>query len=175
MDKNIKRHKFLKLLANERKDLISKNDSNDIIGISREKLMKKLRCSNLGLNIIISEPILSKEIDHYDRDGIKGFYLRDEGFKELVDRKYIRRFWKYYGDKTKKAIDISIPVLSLIVAIIAVSYSKASQKENLNNQLINQQLQEQINNLEQDYKALDVEFKTYIESNLNNSDSVKIE
>jgi hypothetical protein len=150
---DIKRHRLLKFLAKKRKDLISIEDPDDIIGVSRENMMKKLSCSELGLNIIISEMVLSKEIDHYDINNIKGFFLRDEGFKELVNRKYTKRFWKYYGDIVKKTVEISIPVLSLLVALIAVSSSRKDEQYRQENQINILQLQKQIDKLNIDYET----------------------
>jgi hypothetical protein len=128
MKLDLKKHKLLTLLS----DKTIRAESGQLLegeslGVSFEDLTKEMRCDILKLNLIAAELYLNKEIGYFDNE-IKGLFCDKNGLISFSNNKYKERYWKSFWDKMLTANKLLIPILSLIVAILAISLSMSDKE-----------------------------------------------
>jgi|GEM_PF-1380333 len=153
MNLNKKRHKLLELLAKHRNNVELKKAKNNALGISFTDLYKELNCNDDELQIITSELYTSDEIGYHDAHNINGLFAKNNGLSAFSNKKYIKLFWENIFNVSKNIVQIFIPVLALIVAILSFTLKfdnlqKQSEKELQEVKLLLLEQQERIKVLE---------------------------
>lgn len=133
MNYYIQKHKVLKLLA------FSKNfqlDENNLMekGLSFKDILNKLNVSETDLNIIISELYENKEI----KNGYDGLIIEKKGISSFSNNFYIKESRDYKLNLIKDFVQIIVPILTSIIAIIAISNNNTSKVERKLNEIENQ-------------------------------------
>lgn len=133
MNYYIQKHKVLKLLT------FSKNfqlDENNLMekGLSYKDILNNLNVSETELNIIISELYENKEI----KNGHDGLIIEKKGISSFSNNFYIKQSRNYKLNLIKDYVQIIVPILTSIIAIIAVSNNNTSKIEKKINEIENQ-------------------------------------
>lgn len=164
MNLELKRHKLLGILSKQRNDLELKKAEYNALGVTFEKIHKELNCNKDELKLITSELYTEDEIGYHDAYDIVGVFAKDKGLSAFANKKYYRIYWKRISDLTKNAVQIIIPILSLLIAFVALT----SKIESLNKSTDNK-----IDNLEKQVIELKTELnKTIKEIDLKVNDSL---
>lgn len=121
MNLDLKRHKLLELLSKQRNNVELDKAEYNALGVSFEKIYKKLNCNEDELKLITSELYTADEIGYHDTYNIIGLFAKDKGLSAFANKKYSRIFWKRIADLTKNAVQIIIPILSLLIAFFALT------------------------------------------------------
>ncbi|GAA4276000.1 hypothetical protein [Aquimarina mytili] len=79
-----------------------------------------MKCNRFELEKISSELYQNKEIGYYDYD-FKGLYIEEKGVASYSNKKYYSLFINWITDSIKLGVQIFIPVLSLLIAYMALS------------------------------------------------------
>lgn len=119
MNDNLKRHRLLQLLS-QHFIKVETEDSSDPIGISFEDLQSKLDCSKIELRRISSTLYDNKEVDYMDI-GVVGMFATEKGLSAYSDKKYKRESNLRLKNNIKDLIQITVPLLSLIIAFLALT------------------------------------------------------
>ena len=121
MNKNLQRHKLLEILSLQ---YINSDIDPDLnIHVSCKEIYSKLKISEFDLYMIIKELTSNEEIDYYfwnDEDK-KGLYAKPNGVTAFTNNKYVRLRNKQLKENIKDIVQIFIPVISLIIAFIALT------------------------------------------------------
>mgnify|MGYP000892693112 FL=1 len=117
----IKRHRLLKLLSKHRNNVIINNPVNSSLGVTFEDIYKDLNCTEKDLYIITSELYISDEIGYHDANNIVGLYVKEKGVSAFSNRKYINILYDKLINILKNIVQIFIPILSLIIAYVALT------------------------------------------------------
>ena len=144
MDIDYKRHILLKVLTNQRINLELKKAPNNVLGVSFDIICKELNCNRDYLNLVTSELFISEEIEYHDAGNIVGLFITEKGKTSFSNKKYYNRIKDRYKERVKFFVQITIPVLALIVAILSFSLKLENFRIELNNEI--QELRENINN-----------------------------
>ncbi|MCL5130533.1 hypothetical protein [Algibacter sp. L4_22] len=137
MNLELKRHKLLGILSKQRNDLELKKAEYNALGVPFEKIYSELNCNEDELKLITSELYTADEIGYHNAYDIVGVFAKDNGLSAFANKKYSRIYWKRVSDLTKNAIQIIIPVLSLLIAFIALSIKIESLNKTTDNKLDN--------------------------------------
>ena len=137
MSLELKRHKLLGILSKQRNDLELKKAEYNALGVPFEKIYSELNCNEDELKLITSELYTADEIGYHDAYDIVGVFAKDNGLSAFANKKYSRIYWKRISDLTKNAVQIIIPVLSLLIAFIALSIKIESLNKTTDNKIDN--------------------------------------
>jgi hypothetical protein len=118
MNSNVLRHRLLGILT---KQYIISEKSNDTLGVSFTDIESDLKCTDTFLRQSISELFENKEIGYHDAYDIIGIYATEKGVASFSTKKYWRTDRLIKVNFIKDCIQIIIPVLSLIVAVLAIT------------------------------------------------------
>lgn len=134
MNLNKKRHKLLELLSKHRNNVELKKAKYNALGVSFTELYAELNCNDDKLQIITAELYTSDEIGYHDAHNITGLFAKNNGLSAFSNKKYIKLFWENIFNVSKNIVQIFIPVLALIVAILSFTLKfdnlqKQSEKE----------------------------------------------
>ena len=134
MNLNKKRHKLLELLSKQRNNVELKKAKYNALGVSFTDLYVELNCNDDELQIITAELYTSDEIGYHDAHNITGLFAKNNGLSAYSNKKYIKLFWENIFNVSKNIVQIFIPVLALIVAILSFTLKfdnlqKQSEKE----------------------------------------------
>lgn len=134
MHLNKKRHKLLELLSKHRNNVELKKAKYNSLGVSFNDLYKELNCNDDELQIITAELYTSDEIGYHDANNIVGLFAKQNGLSAFSNRKYINLWRDNLFNTSKNIVQIFIPVLALIVAILSFTLKfdnlqKQSEKE----------------------------------------------
>ena len=121
MNLHLKRHKLLGILAKQRGDLKLKKADPMILGVSTESILKDLNCNEDELELITSELHTQDEIKYFNAHGVVGFFARPNGVSAFSDKKYLRLNNSRIKSNLKDFVQIIIPILSLVIAVLAIS------------------------------------------------------
>ena len=129
-----KRHKLLELLSKHRNNVELNKAKYNALGVSFEEIYKELKCNDDELHVITSELYTSDEIGYHDAYNIIGLFAKDKGLSAFSNRKYIKLWWDNLFNISKNIVQIFIPILSLIIAYVALTsksnqFQKKSEKE----------------------------------------------
>jgi len=152
MNLELKRHKLLGILSKQRNDLELKKAEYNALGVPFEKIYAELNCNEDELKLITSELYSADEIGYHDAHNIVGVFAKDNGLSAFANKKYSRIYWKRISDLTKNAVQIVIPILSLLIAFIALT---------IKIETLNKSTENKIDNLEKQV----IELKTELEQN----------
>lgn len=119
------KHNVLKILTYESYGLQIDENNMFLRGISIKDLLLKINISEIELNIIISELYENKEI----KKGHDGLIIEKSGIASFTNKKYLKIYKSYVITNLKDIIQIIVPILTSIIAIIAISNSNHSTLE----------------------------------------------
>lgn len=120
MNINLKRRRLLGLLA-KRQIEVDLGKTNNVVGISFEDVLTFTKCDDIKLAAITSELFDAEEIAYYNHDGLKGLFCELKGVTSHSNKKYKKAFTSAIKGNVKDFVQISIPVLSLLVAIMVIT------------------------------------------------------
>ncbi|MBC7439609.1 MAG: hypothetical protein H7250_06470 [Flavobacterium sp.] len=103
-------------------------------GLSYKDILNNLNVSETELNIIISELYENKEI----KNGHDGLIIEKKGISSFSNNFYIKQSRNYKLNLIKDYVQIIVPILTSIIAIIAVSNNNTSKIEKKINEIENQ-------------------------------------
>lgn len=157
MNLNKKRHKLLELLSIHRNNVQLKKAKYNALGVSFTDLHAELNCNDNELQIITAELYSSDEIGYHDAHNITGLFATKNGLSAYSNKKYIKLFWENIFNLSKNIVQIFIPVLALIVAILSFTLKfdniqKQSGKELKEVKLLLLEQQKRIKVLENHFK-----------------------
>lgn len=132
MNSNVLRHRLLGILT---KQYIVSEKSNEPLGVSFTDIESELKCTDTFLRQSISELFENKEIGYHDAYDIVGVHATEKGVASFSNKKYWRIYWTNIKDSVKYWFQILVPVLSLLVALIAVTHDLKEYNEETNIQL----------------------------------------
>ena len=138
MNSNLLRHRILGILT---KQYIISEKSDEPLGVSFTVIESELKCTDVFLRQSISELYDNKEIGYHDTYDIIGVHATEKGVASFSNKKYLRIYWTSIKDSIKYWFQILVPVLSLLVALVAVSHDLKKHNEETNIQLKEMKLQ----------------------------------
>lgn len=149
---NLKRHKLLKILGNKDISFQLRKEGVNSIGVSFEDIYKGLKCNEYELKKITSELYENEEIDYHDAYNIVGLYIKKKGLASYSNKKYISLYNNWIINSVKTLIQIIIPILSLLIAFVAISLKIKNINTETNRRLIQaenkiESLEKRVNNL----------------------------
>jgi predicted membrane protein len=153
MNLNKKRHKLLELLSKHRNNVELNKAKYDALGISFSDLYAELNCNDDLLQIITAELYVSDEIGYHDAYNVIGLFAKDKGLSAFSNRKYIKLWWDNLFNISKNIVQIFIPVLSLIIAYIALTTKSNQNRKQSEKEL--QEVKELLLKQQKDIKALE--------------------
>ena len=137
MNLELKRHKLLGILSKQRNDLELEKAEYNALGVPFEKIYTELNCNEDELKLITSELYTADEIGYHDAYDIVGVFAKDNGLSAFANKKYSRIYWKRISDLTKNAVQIVIPILSLLIAFIALTIKIDTLNKSTENKIDN--------------------------------------
>lgn len=143
MNDNKLRHKILRILSNRtiENDVASlKGEARNVIGISFDNLSEQTKCSDSEIRAVTSLLFTNKEVDLYDMK-FKGLYITENGIAAYSTKKYIKVRQNYIIQIIKDSVQIFIPIISMIIALVAVSNNDSGKIDRLETELRKTQLQ----------------------------------
>jgi hypothetical protein len=156
MNDNLKRHKILEILS-EQFIKVETEDSSDPIGVSFEDLQAKLNCSKIELRRVSSTLYDNKEVDYMDI-GLVGMFATEKGLSACSNDKYKRESNLRLKNNIKDLVQIVVPVLSLLIAFLALTFK-------INK--LNEQNEKQLKELNQKLFLQDKKIKSLTKSIIN--------
>tara|TARA_R110002111_G_scaffold261382_2_gene334211 strand:- start:249 stop:761 length:513 start_codon:yes stop_codon:yes gene_type:complete len=165
---NRKRHKTLKLLSDSFIKFNSNQTESDLkFGVSFNELMSELKCDRNKLEIIIGTLYLNEEVKYTNVD-VEGLISTLKGFNSFLDKKYIKENDKIIINWLRNFVQIVIPVLALVVAVLTL----ISKWDNLKMQS-DKELQEVKNIMQKQKERIELlEKRTKIHPNHQKNDSL---
>ena len=128
MNTGRQKHKLLKILSKQY--ALSWQSDNEPHGLTEEEIIKQLSIDDYELKIIITDLCTNNETQHYKPDEISGWAATKDGIISYNTKKYIHANNKLIWDIVKNWTQTLIPILSLIIAILAIkSDNEAINKE----------------------------------------------
>src|SRR5574343_1232649 len=129
-----KRHKLLELLSKHRNNVELNKAKYNAFGVTFEDIYKSLNCNDDELHIITSELYTSQEIGYHNAYDIIGLFAKEKGLSAFSNKKYLKLWWDNLFNISKNIVQIFIPILSLIIAYVALTtkssnLQKQSEKE----------------------------------------------
>ena len=125
MQLDLKKHKLLRIIIGQTLKFDSDElPENEPMGVPFESILGELNCDMIQLNLIAAELYMENEISYHDNLGVKGLSCIHYGKIAYSNNKYRHRYWSDILDFNLKMSQILIPLLSLLVAIIAIVYSR---------------------------------------------------
>lgn len=119
---NLKRYKILKLLFEQYS--LYNSDHNHNYYVTCDEVIKNFKFTNIEFDAIISLLKSNDEVEFYNVNGIKAILITDNGILAFNTRKYLKIYQKSIKDGVMYFVQTFIPVLSMIIALIAVSNTR---------------------------------------------------
>lgn len=116
-----KRHALLSLLYEKRKQ-VDLNQS-EIVGVSFDHIKNSLKITDENLHKITAELINQNEIDHFSAHEINGLYCTKTGAASFSNQKYLKLNLKEIKSNIKDWVQITIPVIALIISILMALFT----------------------------------------------------
>jgi len=143
MNFNRKRHKVLQLLSTSRIQFDSGRMESDFkLGVGFDDLQRELNCDLDTCELIYSTLYNEKEVEHTNTS-VYGLFATQKGLTSYSERKYVKENNKIITNYSRNFVQIVIPILSLIVAILAISLKIDNANKDVNEKILD--LQRQIN------------------------------
>ena len=121
MNYNTKKHQLLGLLSKQHAMVQLSKPGFDALGISYNNIYLKLSIIDVELVVLTSELYDNGEIEYYNHFDVEGICTTNKGIAAFSNEKYKKLNSKFLIEKIKDLVQIIIPVLSLIVAIAALT------------------------------------------------------
>jgi hypothetical protein len=136
MNFNRKRHKVLELLSKSRIQFDSgRTEPNFKLGVSFDDLKKELECDLDTCELIYSKLYYEKEVEYTDTS-VKGLFSTQKGLTSFSEKKYLKENEKIIVNYLRNFVQIAVPILSLTVAILAISLKINNAKEDTDNKIM---------------------------------------
>lgn len=143
MNDNIVRHRILRELSK----ITIKNDVKSITQIvneqydlTLEELPKRTKCSDIEIRRSVSLLLLNNEVFLLNTEK-KGLLIEEAGVSAYSTNKYIKVFYNNIISIIKDVVQILIPVISMIIALIAVANSDSKKSDMLEIKMQKMQIQ----------------------------------
>ncbi|MEO6730569.1 MAG: hypothetical protein ABIN01_05085 [Ferruginibacter sp.] len=120
-------HFILKILAEQYFEW--EKAKKGIVAIDFESFKKKFNCSKAELELMTAKLFSEGEVMYYNVNGIEGIAIKPKGLASFAEKKYLKERKKLIFDETKNWVQVSIPILSLLLAIMIFVKSNAKLKE----------------------------------------------
>lgn len=118
---NIKRHRTLKILSKNRVlDDIGESNNKTLLGVSFDEIQSKLGYDRKKCELVFSALYENEEVEYTDM-GIKGLFLTRKGLVSFSDKKYIKENNKIIIGWLRNFVQIVIPVLALVIAVLSLT------------------------------------------------------
>lgn len=143
MNSNLLRHRLLNILTRQ---YIIAEKSREPLGVSFKSIETELKCSESVIRMSLSELYENEEIGYHDAYDIVGVHATEKGVASFSNKKYWRIYWTNFKDSVKYWFQILVPVLSLLVALYAVTHDFKKHNEETNIQL--KEMKSQIESLQ---------------------------
>ena len=109
-------HKLLKLLSNQFVEWDKTHTGT--VAVPFDTICKELNCNKEQLHIITAQLFSEKEVGLYNVSGVEGLYIDKAGLSSYAGKKYLKEKKTKYFDEIKNWVQVTIPVLSLLLAIL---------------------------------------------------------
>lgn len=149
MNSNLLRHRLLGILTRQ---YIIAEKSSEPLGVSFKNIETELKSSESVVRMSLSELFENKEIGYHDAYDIVGVHATEKGVASFSNKKYWRIYWTNIKESVKYWFQILVPVLSLLVALFAVTHDFKKHNEESNIQL--QEMKSQIELLQSQIEQL---------------------
>jgi hypothetical protein len=116
---NIKRHKVLEILSERRVKFDTGQFSWDSLGVDFSELEEKLNVNRDEIGLILASLYSNEEVEYTDVD-VEGVFATQKGLSAYSESKYLNQNWNLIKKWLLDIVQIFIPVLSLLVALVAV-------------------------------------------------------
>lgn len=121
MNYNRKRHKTLEILSSKRIQFDSGQiEPNFILGVDFEDIKSLLNTDRDTCEIIFAPLYNNNEVEYTDI-GVKGLFLTQKGLTSYSEKKYLKENNKIIISWLKNFVQIVIPVLALVVAVLSLT------------------------------------------------------
>ena len=120
---NKSKHLLLKKLSKKYIDDIDNPNTKvnaDVIGLKLTEINSLLKVNSSQRELILSELEESKEIEPFEFDE-KGFFINDNGMTSFVNKKYVKRNEDIIINWFKVFVQIVVPVLALVIAVLSLT------------------------------------------------------
>lgn len=132
MNSNLLRHRLLGILARQ---YIIAEKLHKPLGVSFKNIETELKSSESDVRMSLSELYENDEIRYHDAYDIIGVHATETGVASFSNKKYWRIYWTNLKDSVKYWFQILVPILSLLVALIAVTHDLKEHNEETSIQL----------------------------------------
>lgn len=144
---NLKRNKLLKSLSKNHFEANSEKQNTDFkLGLSFSDIDETLKVNPFIREKICAKLLSEKEIV-FTNTKVTGFFLTDKGFDSYSSEKYVVENNKIIILYIKNFVQIVIPLLSLIIAVLALSLKFNSITENIEEK-VNSKNEKQVKSIE---------------------------
>lgn len=138
MRHNRQRHKTLGFLSDNFIEFESLNKKpNFKLGKSFEDIISELECDPKIIEKIFSRLYLDGEVKYTNAHWENGLYLTQKGLSSYASKKYIKENENIILNWFKVFVQIIVPVLSLIIAFLALTLKFNSISENIEKKVNN--------------------------------------
>ena len=121
MNPNKLRHRVLGILSAQ--SLIAEDSTSERMQVKFEKICKELKCNPSAIKLAIAELYVNKEIANIDVFVMDDLYSTPKGDAAFSSKKYLGIHRTNIFNTIKDWMQVTIPVLSLFIAVIAI-YAK---------------------------------------------------
>ena len=153
MNTNIYRHKILKHLSKKLLTGGSRDINDDLVYFSYSEIRDILNYKKNDLRLIITELIENKEISYHFGAKGKGLICNNLGLISYSNKKYLKIYRTEIITLIKDCVQIFIPVMSLLIAYIALTIKFGD---------IDKTTKERIESMQHKIDTLDIKVKNSI-------------
>jgi len=149
MNDNICRHKILKILSErliETDVAFVNGEKSNVWAMSFKTISEKTGCSELKIRQVVSVLLENKEV-FLNTLEFKGLGVEEAGLSAFSTKKYLNTYKSDIINLLKDIVQIFIPIISMTIALIAVSNSDSEKIDKLETRL--QEIQVSITNMEE--------------------------
>jgi len=143
MNNDIIRHKVLTILAEKSNNntILSLNGENTgEYTVSFKDIFANIKCSEVEIVNSVSLLLSNKEVYFYNAE-FKGLLIEDIGIGAYSTKKYLNIYRNNIFQIIKDIVQIFIPVISMIIALVAVSNNGTKNIDKLETEIQETQLQ----------------------------------
>ncbi|MCX7549153.1 hypothetical protein OS188_14440 [Xanthomarina sp. F1114] len=121
LDYDLLSHKILGILIRQRINVeIYHKERNVVLGVEYEELKKELDITKEEMFIVTSKLREELEIEPYRVD-FEGYFAKPKAVYSYVSRKYLKKTRNEKRENIKYYLQIVIPVVSLLIAFLAIT------------------------------------------------------
>ena len=128
MKDDLIKHKLLGILSMQ--FIISGINTSENIGLTYDEILEKLKITRLDLDRLTAELFVNKEIAFQNIQGPDGLFSNEIGVMAFSTKKYKKRHNDQIINISKNITQILVPILSLLIAILAIIWKIDANSEN---------------------------------------------